>query len=172
MRFDFPLQIPGFFFNYTELGDLIEVGIRAFRHVGRWRNWFFRACFLRSDLRLRTAPDLTHKGASTSALQKAIGTRLGKAANDCKTTDLTFALEIQGDLGATGSPDANGQYAAIQRKACALRRRDRLFGRCWRPNHSVGRDRRPWHGIVRLFFLQCHWVKSLKRSRSDNLYDG
>ena len=81
--------------------------------MGRWRNWFFRACFLRSDLRLRRAPDLTHKGASTSALQKAIGTGLGKAANVCKTTDLTFALEIQGDLGATGSPDANGQYAAI-----------------------------------------------------------
>jgi hypothetical protein len=57
--------------------------------------------------------DLTSKGASTSALQKAIGTGLGKAANVCKTTDLTFALEIQGDLGATGSPDANGQYAAI-----------------------------------------------------------
>jgi hypothetical protein len=57
--------------------------------------------------------DLASKGASTSALQKAIGTGLGKAANVCKTTDLTFALEIQGDLGATGSPDANGQYAAI-----------------------------------------------------------
>jgi hypothetical protein len=57
--------------------------------------------------------DLASKGASTSALQKAIGTGLGKAANVCKTTDLSFALEIQGDLGATGSPDANGQYAAI-----------------------------------------------------------
>src|SRR5262249_16932034 len=42
-----------------------------------------------------------------------IGTGLGKAANVCKTTDLTFSTEIQGDLGATGSPDANGQYAAI-----------------------------------------------------------
>jgi hypothetical protein len=57
--------------------------------------------------------DLASKGASSSALQKAIGTGLGKAANVCKTTDLTFALEIQGELGATGSPDANGQYAAI-----------------------------------------------------------
>jgi hypothetical protein len=57
--------------------------------------------------------DLSNKGASTSALQKAIGTGLGKAANVCKTTDLTFSLEIQGDLGATGSADANAQYAAL-----------------------------------------------------------
>lgn len=57
--------------------------------------------------------DLTSRGALTAALQKAIGTGLGKAANVCKTTDLTFSLEIQGDLGATGSPDANTQYAAI-----------------------------------------------------------
>jgi len=57
--------------------------------------------------------DLTSKGASSSALQKAIGTGLGKAANVCKTTDLTFSLEIQGDLGATGSADANAQYAAL-----------------------------------------------------------
>src|SRR6266702_2940440 len=57
--------------------------------------------------------DLTSKGAGTSALQKAIGTGLGKAANVCKTTDLTFSLEIQGDLGATGSADANAQYAAL-----------------------------------------------------------
>lgn len=57
--------------------------------------------------------DLTNQGPSTAALQKAIGTGLGKAANVCKTTDLTFSLEIQGDLGATGSPDANAQYAAI-----------------------------------------------------------
>lgn len=57
--------------------------------------------------------DLTNKGPSTSALQKAIGTGLGKAANVCKTTDLTFASEIQGNLGSTGSPDANAQYAAL-----------------------------------------------------------
>ncbi|MET4456760.1 hypothetical protein ABIB10_006881 [Bradyrhizobium sp. RT3b] len=57
--------------------------------------------------------DLTNKGDSTSALQKAIGTGLGKAANVCKTTDLTFSLEIQSDLGATGSADANAQYAAL-----------------------------------------------------------
>ncbi|WOH57348.1 MULTISPECIES: hypothetical protein [Bradyrhizobium] len=62
---------------------------------------------------LSVLKDLTGKGPSTSDLQKAIGTGLGKAANVCKTTDLTFALEIQGDLGATGSPDANGQYAAV-----------------------------------------------------------
>ena len=57
--------------------------------------------------------DLTTKGAATSDLQKAIGTGLGKAANNCKTTDLAFAAEIQGNLGATGSSDANTQYAAI-----------------------------------------------------------
>ncbi|MBR1171009.1 hypothetical protein [Bradyrhizobium liaoningense] len=57
--------------------------------------------------------DLANKGGATAALQKAIGTGLGKAANVCKTTDLTFALEIQGDLGATGSSDANAQYAAL-----------------------------------------------------------
>lgn len=57
--------------------------------------------------------DLTTKGLGTSDLQKAIGTGLGKAANICKTADLTFSLEIQGNLGATGSPDANAQYAAI-----------------------------------------------------------
>lgn len=57
--------------------------------------------------------DLNSKGLSTSDLQKAIGTGLGKAANVCKTTDLTFSLEIQGNLGATGSPDANAQYAAL-----------------------------------------------------------
>ncbi|QPF90285.1 hypothetical protein [Bradyrhizobium commune] len=57
--------------------------------------------------------DLAGKGASTAALQSAIGSGLGKAANVCKTTDLTFSLEIQGDLGATGSTDANTQYAAI-----------------------------------------------------------
>lgn len=62
---------------------------------------------------LNILKDLTSKGASTSALQKAVGTGLGKAANVCKTTDLTFSLEIQGDLGATGSPDANAQYAAL-----------------------------------------------------------
>jgi len=62
---------------------------------------------------LNLLKDLTLKGASTSALQKAIGTGLGKAANVCKTTDLAFALEIQGELGAMGSPDANAQYAAI-----------------------------------------------------------
>ena len=57
--------------------------------------------------------DLENKGPSSSALQKAIGTGLGKAANVCKTTDLTFSLEIQGDLGAAGSADANAQYAAF-----------------------------------------------------------
>ncbi|MGY4606973.1 hypothetical protein ACVW16_005385 [Bradyrhizobium sp. USDA 4474] len=57
--------------------------------------------------------DLENKGPSSSALQKAIGTGLGKAANVCKTTDLTFSLEIQSDLGATGSADANAQYAAL-----------------------------------------------------------
>ncbi|MBR0797168.1 hypothetical protein JQ615_17385 [Bradyrhizobium jicamae] len=57
--------------------------------------------------------DLTSKGTSTDAIQKAIGTGLGKAANVCKTTDLTFSLEIQGELGATGSTDANAQYAAL-----------------------------------------------------------
>jgi hypothetical protein len=62
---------------------------------------------------LNILKDLTNKGPSTSALQKAIGTGLGKAANVCKTTDLTFSLEIQSDLGATGSPDANAQYAAL-----------------------------------------------------------
>lgn len=62
---------------------------------------------------LNILKDLTSKGASTSPLQKAIGTGLGKAANVCKTTDLPFASEIQGNLGATGSPDANSQYAAI-----------------------------------------------------------
>lgn len=62
---------------------------------------------------LNILKDLTNKGPSTSALQKAIGTGLGKAANVCKTTDLTFALEIQGNLGATGSTDANTQYAAL-----------------------------------------------------------
>jgi len=41
------------------------------------------------------------------------GTGLGKAANGCKTTDLAFAPEIQGNFGATGSPDANAQYAAL-----------------------------------------------------------
>ncbi|WBL80301.1 hypothetical protein I3J27_07730 [Bradyrhizobium xenonodulans] len=62
---------------------------------------------------LNILKDLSSKGPSTSALQKAIGTGLGKAANVCKTTDLTFSLEIQGDLGAIGSPDANAQYAAL-----------------------------------------------------------
>lgn len=62
---------------------------------------------------LNLLKDLTGKGPSTSDQQKAIGTGLGKAANVCKTTDLAFALEIQGELGATGSPDANAQYAAI-----------------------------------------------------------
>src|SRR4051794_16384638 len=62
---------------------------------------------------LSVLKDLTGKGPSTSDQQKAIGTGLGKAANVCKTTDLSFALEIQGELGATGSPDANAQYAAI-----------------------------------------------------------
>ena len=62
---------------------------------------------------LNILKDLTTKGPGTSDLQKAIGTGLGKAANICKTTDLPFSLEIQGNLGATGSPDANAQYAAI-----------------------------------------------------------
>lgn len=62
---------------------------------------------------LNLLKDLNSRGPSTSGLQKAIGTGLGKAANVCKTTDLTFSLEIQSQLGATGSPDANTQYAAI-----------------------------------------------------------
>jgi hypothetical protein len=62
---------------------------------------------------LNILKDLTNKGPSTSNLQGAIGTGLGKTANVCKTTDLTFSLEIRSDLGATGSPDANAQYAAI-----------------------------------------------------------
>ena len=57
--------------------------------------------------------DLTTKRPSTSALQEAIGTGLRKAANVCKTTDLAFALQIQGELAASGSPDANAQYAAL-----------------------------------------------------------
>lgn len=42
--------------------------------------------------------DLTNKGPSTSALQKAIGTGLGKAANVCKTTDLTFSSRFRATL--------------------------------------------------------------------------
>ena len=54
---------------------------------------------------------LTANGPGMSDLQKAIGTGLGKAANICRTD--TFSLQIQGNLAATGSPDANAQYAAI-----------------------------------------------------------
>ena len=50
---------------------------------------------------------LTANGPGMSDLQKAIGT--GKAANIRRT----FSLQIQGNLAATGSPDANAQYAAI-----------------------------------------------------------
>jgi hypothetical protein len=57
--------------------------------------------------------DLTNTGPSTAALQRAIGTGLGKAANVCRTTDLAFSLEIQGDLAATGSTDAIAQYAVL-----------------------------------------------------------
>ena len=56
---------------------------------------------------------LTANGPGMSDLPKAIGTGLGKAANICRTTDLTFSLQIQGNLAATGSLDANAQYAAI-----------------------------------------------------------
>ena len=56
---------------------------------------------------------LTANGLGMSDLQKAIGTGLAKAANICRTTDLTFSLQIRGNLAATGSPDANAQYAAI-----------------------------------------------------------
>lgn len=62
---------------------------------------------------LNILKDLTTKGAGTADLHKAIGTGFGKAVNICKATDLTFSLEIQGNLGATSSPDANAQYAAI-----------------------------------------------------------
>ncbi|WP_050044922.1 hypothetical protein [Bradyrhizobium sp. LTSP849] len=49
----------------------------------------------------------------SSDLQKAIGTGLGLAANQCIRPDPNFASDIQTQIAGTNSPDAKQQYAAI-----------------------------------------------------------